>query len=117
MIRFTRHGVWEMVIGTVLLVAVGLGLGYLHWALGLLVLPVLIWLFAFFRDPQRAIPDGDGIMVSPADGKVSDITPIAHDELLGVEAVRVGIFLSVFNVHVNRAPCSGRVWPAFSPAR
>ena len=109
MIRFTRHGVWEMVIGTVLLVAVGLGLGYLHWALGLLVLPVLIWLFAFFRDPQRAIPDGDGIMVSPADGKVSDITPIAHDELLGVEAVRVGIFLSVFNVHVNRAPCSGRV--------
>jgi phosphatidylserine decarboxylase len=47
--------------------------------------------------------------VSPADGVVSDITEIAHDELLGGPSVRVGIFLSVFNVHINRSPCEGRV--------
>ena len=48
-------------------------------------------------------------MVSPADGKVSDITEIDHDPLLNGPAVRVGIFLSVFNVHVNRSPCDGVV--------
>src|SRR5688500_12114109 len=48
-------------------------------------------------------------IVSPADGKVSDITEVDHDELLGGPAVRIGIFLSVFNVHVNRSPCDGKV--------
>ena len=48
-------------------------------------------------------------MVSPADGKVSDITELDHDELIGGPCVRIGIFLSVFNVHVNRSPCDGRV--------
>jgi phosphatidylserine decarboxylase len=48
-------------------------------------------------------------MVSPADGKVSDITPLPHHELLNSPCVRVGIFLSVFNVHINRSPCDGRV--------
>src|SRR5205823_12153523 len=84
-------------------------LGWWHWPLSLIVLPVLIWLFAFFRDPQRAVPAEQSAMVSPADGKVSDITEIDNDPLLGGPAVRVGIFLSVFNVHVNRSPCDGRV--------
>ena len=48
-------------------------------------------------------------MVSPADGVVSDIVEIDHDPLLDAPAIRVGIFLSVFNVHINRAPCDGRV--------
>ena len=48
-------------------------------------------------------------VVSPADGKVSDITEIDHDDIIGGPAVRIGIFLSVFNVHVNRSPCDGRV--------
>ena len=48
-------------------------------------------------------------MVSPADGKVSDITDLPNYELLGGPCVRVGIFLSVFNVHINRAPCDGKV--------
>src|SRR5205823_3443668 len=73
------------------------------------VLPVLIWLFAFFRDPNRAVPAEQHVMVSPADGTVSDITQLPHDELLGGPALRVGIFLSVFNVHVNRSPCDGKV--------
>src|SRR5882724_558541 len=105
----TRHGAREMLIGSVVLAAVAVGLGYVFWPLALLIVPVLIWLFAFFRDPERPIPADQDIMVCPADGTVSDISEIPHDELLGGPAVRVGIFLSVFNVHINRAPCDAVV--------
>jgi phosphatidylserine decarboxylase len=98
-----------MLIGSVVLAALGVGLWYVLWPLFLLVVPVLIWLFAFFRDPERAVPADQNVMVSPADGKVSDITEIENDPLLGGPAVRVGIFLSVFNVHINRSPCDGKV--------
>lgn len=110
MLPLSRHGWREMLIGSVVLIgtAVVVGLSF-SWILSLIVLPVLIWLFAFFRDPERAVPAEQHAMVSPADGVVSDITDIEHDELLGGPAVRIGIFLSVFNVHVNRAPCDGRV--------
>lgn len=110
MLPLTRHGAREMLIGSIVLLAVGGTLGHFtYWPLSLIVIPVLIWLFAFFRDPERALPVDQNTMVSPADGKVSDITPIEHDPILGGPAVRVGIFLSVFNVHVNRSPCDGRV--------
>ena len=109
MLRLTRHGFREMLIGTVVLAVVAVVLGLQFWPLALIVVPVLVWLFAFFRDPERTLPDEQHAMVSPADGKVSDITEVEDDELLGGPAVRVGIFLSVFNVHVNRAPCDGRV--------
>lgn len=98
-----------MLIGTVALIIVAIALGWAFWPLALVVLPVLIWLFAFFRDPERAVPADQHVMVSPADGEVSDITTLDHDDLIGGPCVRIGIFLSVFNVHVNRAPCDGRV--------
>lgn len=98
-----------MLVGSVLLALVAFGLSMIWRPLGLLVLPFLCFLFAFFRDPQRAIPTDDGAMVSPADGTVLDILEIEQDELLGGPAVRIGIFLSVFNVHVNRSPCDGKV--------
>jgi phosphatidylserine decarboxylase len=111
MLPLTRHGWREMLIGSVVLVGTGTVLGWWTgiWGLSLVVLPVLIWLFAFFRDPERAVPVEQHRMVSPADGVVSDITDIEHNDLLGGPCVRVGIFLSVFNVHVNRAPCDARV--------
>jgi phosphatidylserine decarboxylase len=98
-----------MLVGSVVLVLAAFGLGLIWRPLAIVVLPFLIWLFAFFRDPNRADPLDPRAVVSPADGKVSDITEIEHDELIGGPAVRVGIFLSVFNVHVNRCPCDGRV--------
>jgi phosphatidylserine decarboxylase len=70
---------------------------------------VLGWLVYFFRDPKRKIPAGPNLIVAPADGTVTDVTPLPHYDFLGVPAVRVGIFLSIFNVHINRAPFSGRV--------
>lgn len=110
MLRFTRHGFREMLIGAVAFVLVASALGwYGWWWLALIFVPVLIFLFAFFRDPERPVTAEQHVMVSPADGKVSDITRVEHDELLGGPALRIGIFLSVFNVHVNRSPCDGKV--------
>lgn len=107
--RLSRHGLAEMGLGTVLLGGLAALLAWwTPWA-GLLVLPVWLWLLAFFRDPERAIPGERGALVSPADGHVSDVTEIAHEPLLDGPAVRVGIFLSIFDVHVNRAPCDGVV--------
>ena len=106
----TRHGFKEMLIGSVVLAAVAVGLGFAWWPLALIVIPVLVWLFAFFRDPEREIPAEQHVMVSPADGTVSDITELpSYDLLDGQPALRIGIFLSVFNVHVNRSPCDGVV--------
>jgi phosphatidylserine decarboxylase len=110
MLRFTRHGFREMLIGAAAFAVVASVLGWTGWGwLALIFVPVLIFLFAFFRDPERHVTAEQHAMVSPADGKVSDITEVEHDELLGGPALRIGIFLSVFNVHVNRSPCDGKV--------
>ena len=70
------------------------------------VLPCLLAAFClwFFRDPERTVPDAPGAIVSPGDGKVTDIAPVRVD---GVEHLRISIFLNVFNVHVNRSPIGG----------
>jgi phosphatidylserine decarboxylase len=108
--RLTPHGQREMIIGTIVLFAIALGFSFIHPLLALLVLPAVAWLFAFFRDPDREITRDPKAMVSPADGLVSDITELESCDLVGGgPAVRIGIFLSVFNVHVNRAPCDGTV--------
>jgi phosphatidylserine decarboxylase len=61
----------------------------------------------FFRNPDRFIPGDEKTVVSPADGKVLDVSEVERPD--GSQAIRIGIFLSVFNVHVNRVPLSGRV--------
>ncbi|MDW8263240.1 MAG: phosphatidylserine decarboxylase [Phycisphaerales bacterium] len=109
MLRISKHGRREILIGTLVLLLAGLALSRLFWPLGLAVLPLWVWLIAFFRDPERPIPTAPEALVSPADGTVTDIQTIEHDEHLGGPALRIGIFLSVFNVHVNRAPCDGVV--------
>lgn len=109
MVPLTRHGWRELLIGSVVLALLGVGLGFVTPLLGLIVLPALIFLFAFFRDPHRPVPAEQHAIVSPADGVVSDITQYDNDPDIGGPAVRIGIFLSVFNVHVNRTPCDGKV--------
>lgn len=82
------------------------------WALWLIVTALvvvgglIVW---FFRNPHRQPPAGKGIVVSPADGVIAAIEEIEHDEFIGGPAVLIGIFLSIFNVHINRAPLEGRV--------
>jgi phosphatidylserine decarboxylase len=109
MVPLTRHGFREMLIGSFVLALMAFGLGWVWWPLALIVLPMLVFLFAFFRDPNRGVPSQQHAMVSPADGTISDITELDHHDWLGGPAIRIGIFLSVFNVHVNRSPCDGKV--------
>jgi phosphatidylserine decarboxylase len=61
----------------------------------------------FYRDPDRVPPEGEGIFISPADGKVVEIGPASHPYT--GDAVKAGIFMNAFSVHVNRAPCEGTV--------
>ena len=63
----------------------------------------------FFRDPDRIIPDGSGLVVSPADGKVIIAEPVSSSPLGNDPCLKVSIFMSVLNVHVNRIPCDGTV--------
>jgi phosphatidylserine decarboxylase len=68
-----------------------------------------LFLLSFFRDPERSTAGGPQAAVAPADGKVTDIEVVEEPHFVGGRALRIGIFLSVFNVHVNRAPLDGRV--------
>jgi len=70
---------------------------------------LLIWVLAFFRDPQREIPEGGNILVSPADGRVTDIEAVEANDVIKGKALRIGIFLDIFSVHINRMPCAVRI--------
>ncbi len=80
--------------------------GWWVWPLPALLAGLLVY---FFRDPARRIPREAGVVVAPADGKIVEITRLAHDEYLAAPAIRIGIFLSIFDVHINRAPVRARV--------
>jgi phosphatidylserine decarboxylase len=73
---------------------------------------VTLWMVYFFRDPWRVTPTREGLLVSPADGIVTSVTPARPPpelEMGDVEVARIGIFLNIFDVHVTRAPVGGRV--------
>ena len=80
--------------------------------LGWLGVGATVWCYYFFRDPKRSVPQGRGLIVSPADGVVSLIERAVPPPELGVgndALTRVSVFMSVFNCHVNRAPIAGRI--------
>lgn len=70
---------------------------------------VLVWVLMFFRDPKRVCPSDPNLLLAPADGRITDIEMVDEDGFIGGPALRIGIFLSIFNVHINRAPCNARV--------
>lgn len=70
---------------------------------------VLVLVVYFFRDPPRRVPTEPGLWVAPCDGTVAEVTEVPHHPFLGGPAVRIGIFLSIFNVHINRMSAAGRV--------
>jgi len=86
---------------------------FLIWApLGWIALGLTVWCYYFFRDPVRHVPEGEGLVVSPADGIVSLIeqaAPPPELELGDEKRLRVSVFMSVFNCHINRAPVPGTV--------
>jgi len=97
-----RDGIYYA-LGMLLVAA---AIGWLTHSTILVLFPLLLAAFFlwFFRDPERAVPAGAGLVISPADGKVTDVS---DTQLTGVACTRISIFLNVFDVHVNRAPISG----------
>lgn len=90
---------------------VALLLGWFYMPLGWAGLVVTLWCVYFFRDPERVTPVRGGLVVSPADGVVQQVTEVAPPPELGLgDAVRwrVSIFMNIFDVHVNRIPKIGR---------
>lgn len=103
---------FAVIAGAITLLMAWLGGSFLAWPMA----GITLWVLAFFRDPQRAVPQGEGLIVSPADGLVTQIAVVpAPPELAGDGELgsgtftRVSIFMSVFDVHINRAPVAGTV--------
>ncbi len=107
-IPLTRYGLREILFATVVfgvLTAVG-GMLFLPSAL----LPAAVWAYVllFFRDPERR-PAETCSFLAPADGKVVEISPAGAEDEVGESGVRIGIFMSLLDVHVNRSPCAASV--------
>ena len=103
-----------------------LPLGVLSLLLWVLRLPIpagfctflTLFVIYFFRDPERGVPPGEKAILSPADGKVIQVQPCLEERFLQGPAIKVSVFMSLFNVHVNRNPLSGRIVDAsYSPGK
>ncbi len=112
-IPLTKYGLRELIAlpvlfyGIAILVAALSSSGWI-WPMAIAsILTLAGW--AFFRDFEREIPSDDNILIAPADGKVTDIKDLEESEFINQDATRIGIFLSVLDVHVNRTPCTGQV--------
>jgi len=90
--------------------AIGTPWGVLtFWAVELALLATLAWSLSFFRDPRRQVPQDHALLLAPADGTIMDIETVDEKDFIGGPALRIGIFLSIFNVHINRSPCEVRI--------
>lgn len=108
-IPITPHGKRELIALVAICGLAAWGLLQVAWPLTALPAALLVFTVAFFRDPERKPPADPDVLVSPADGTVADIVEVPRTALLDEPCLRVGIFLSVFDVHVNRSPCAATV--------
>ena len=94
-------------------------LAYWIWPWLVILLGILfLFILYFFRNPERDIPMNESMILSPADGVVMDVERVLEDQFLHGESIRVRIFLSIFNVHVNRCPIAGEVvFQAYRPGQ
>lgn len=108
-IPLARYGARELLLfgGGSLMGLVLVGIFFWYAApLFALVLAFVVW---FFRDPSREIPEGSGLVVSPADGKVVEMAEVEEPRFLRTRTHKIAIFMSPLSVHVNRVPCDGAV--------
>ena len=115
-IPLTKYGLPQVIIFPAVILAVMAVLPVLRFLPLLIIISaevllaiVLTWVLSFFRDPNRQPPADKNLLLSPADGLVTDVQIIDNPELMAAQAMRIGIFLSIFNVHINRAPCNAKV--------
>lgn len=111
--NFAREGLLFIGIAAVVAVgAFGFAISRRSWGLWLaafVLLLLALWVAYFFRDPERVGERGPSLVVSPADGKLIMITEVDEPSFIQGRAIRLSIFMNVFNVHVNRYPISGTV--------
>lgn len=104
--RIAREG-YPLVLAAAVVTIVAFALGWL--IIGILLTLATFAVAAFFRDPERKIPAGEGLLVSPADGKVVSIAEVMGDPIFAEAVTRVSIFLSPLDVHINRVPVAGKI--------
>lgn len=108
-VPLARYGRGELIAATVGLLACSAAFATIFPPAIPLPLSALAFVFYGFRDPERVVPADPAAVVAPADGTVADIGDCDEARFFGGRALRIGIFLSLFDVHVNRAPVAGRV--------
>lgn len=117
-IPLTKYGLPEVLVYPAAVVALMTVLGLIGvvflpgWPVVLAeaVLAALLFaVFWFFRDPERHVQAGENILLAPADGRITDIETAAENGFINGVTLRIGIFLSIFDTHINRAPCNARV--------
>ena len=79
------------------------------WLIAFVLMLIALWVAYFFRDPERTGDRGDKLVISPADGRISHIVEVDEPNFVHGKAIRISVFMNVFNVHVNRYPVSGVV--------
>lgn len=88
------------------------------WLTAFALTLVTLWVAYFFRDPERSGPRGQQLVIAPADGRVIDVREVDEPTFLQGRAIRISVFMNVFNVHVNRYPIAGRVeYVHYSPGK
>ena len=105
-LKLTVNLSWQFIVSGVILIVL---FYYLLPALVFIPALYLIFILFFFRNPRRKVPSDTGVVLSPADGKILDIKNVYEDTFIKGVCVRITIFLSLYNVHINRAPVSGKV--------
>jgi len=112
-VNFAREGVSFIVAAVVVVIAAYLvALTRRSWPMWLIAFAltiVALWIAYFFRDPERPGQRAATLVIAPADGKVVQITPMTESLFMKAPAIRISIFMNIFNVHVNRYPISGTV--------
>jgi phosphatidylserine decarboxylase len=112
-VSFAREGLIFIGIGIILaavaLTAAVVWRSWPLWLVAFILMILALWVAYFFRDPERSGDRGGGLVIAPADGKVVMITEVDEPAFLHGKALRISIFMNVFNVHVNRYPVSGTV--------
>lgn len=111
--NFAREGI-PFILIALALAAVGYTAALMRrswplWLVAFVLTLLVLWVAYFFRDPERTGPRGQDLVISPADGRVIQIVEVDEPAFLQGRAIRISVFMNVFNVHVNRYPVSGRV--------
>jgi phosphatidylserine decarboxylase len=117
-IPLTKYGwpevvIYPSIVLTVMIVFLLFGIRFLPiWIIVLIevmLTALLVWFLSFFRDPYRICPSDSNLVLAPADGRITDIEIVQENDFIGSKVFRLGIFLSIFDIHINCSPCNAKI--------